>query len=234
MALPENQRKVYGSALGPDWSLNMSMKGTTKNSEHQITIEYNCEVKRIFSKDGDSEWPVFVELTNGKVYGCDFIISATGVIPATSMFTSDGSCDMVLAEDGGIQVNDRMETSVGDVYAAGDVCTAGWDKAAHWFQMRLWNQASQMGDYAARSMWEATQGRRISLDFCFEMFAHITRFFGYKVILLGNYDARGLGNNYQLLLRSTPGKKIELSNRKRSFENILLFFRRGVCEDCDL
>ena len=30
------------------------------------------------------KWPVFVELTNGKVYGCDFIVSATGVIPNTT------------------------------------------------------------------------------------------------------------------------------------------------------
>lgn len=27
MALPENQKKVYGSALGSDWSLNLPMIG---------------------------------------------------------------------------------------------------------------------------------------------------------------------------------------------------------------
>ena len=32
-------------------------------------------------------WPVYVELTNGKVIGCDFIISATGVVPAVAAFT---------------------------------------------------------------------------------------------------------------------------------------------------
>ena len=26
-------------------------------------------------------WPVYVELTNDKVYGCDFVVSATGVVP---------------------------------------------------------------------------------------------------------------------------------------------------------
>ena len=29
-------------------------------------------------------WPLYVKLTNGKVYGCDFIVSATGVIPNTT------------------------------------------------------------------------------------------------------------------------------------------------------
>lgn len=31
-------------------------------------------------------WPVYVELTNGKVYGCDFIVSATGVTPNIEPF----------------------------------------------------------------------------------------------------------------------------------------------------
>ena len=37
-----------------------------------------------------ASWPVYVKLTNNKVYGCDFIISATGVTPNTSIF-----CDQV-------------------------------------------------------------------------------------------------------------------------------------------
>ena len=102
-------------------------------------------------------------------------------------------------------VNDKMETNIADVYAVGDACTASWNLAPHWFQMRLWNQACQMGDYAARSMWASLNGDKIDLDFCFELFAHMTKFFNYKVILLGKYDARDLGNNYQLLLRTTEG-----------------------------
>lgn len=107
-------------------------------------------------------------------------------------------------------MNDKMETSIKDVYAAGDSCTAGWQWAKHWFQMRLWSQARQMGDYAARCMLDNMNQVEtkcsIQLDFCFEMFAHIASFFGFKCIMLGNYDARGLGNNYELLLRCTPGR----------------------------
>jgi len=32
------------------------------------------------------DWPVYVELTNGQVYGCDFVVSATGVTPNTWPF----------------------------------------------------------------------------------------------------------------------------------------------------
>ena len=42
-----------------------------------------------------------------------------------------------LAEDGGIQVNEKMQTSVPDVFAAGDICTASWDPAPHWLQVGL-------------------------------------------------------------------------------------------------
>lgn len=68
-------------------------------------VEYNCEVERLLhsqemeslslsetllsgteseSIDSDkTSWPFYVKLTNGKVYGADFIVSATGVTPNT-------------------------------------------------------------------------------------------------------------------------------------------------------
>ena len=106
-----------------------------------------------------------------------------------------------------MKVNDHMETSIKDVYACGDVCTASWNLSPHWFQMRLWDQALQMGDYAARSMWSSFINEKIELDFCFELFAHVTKCFNYKVILLGNYNAKGFeSSEYQLLVRFTESK----------------------------
>ena len=97
-----------------------------------------------------------------------------------------------------------METTITDVYASGDACTVSWTCSPHWFQMRLWDQALQMGDYAARSMWASFNNQAIQLDFCFELFAHITKFFNYKVILLGNFNAVGLEKSeYHLLIRYT-------------------------------
>ena len=49
------------------------------------------------------------------------------------------------------------------------------------FQMRLWSQARQMGAYAARCMVAASGGEKVHQDFCFELFAHVTKFFNYKV-----------------------------------------------------
>ncbi|XP_053391331.1 pyridine nucleotide-disulfide oxidoreductase domain-containing protein 1-like [Mercenaria mercenaria] len=151
-----------------------------------------------------SDWPVYVELTNGTLYGCDFVVSATGVEPNTQPFHAN---DFELAEDGGMKVNEKMQTSKADVYAAGDVCTACWEHASHWVQMRLWSQARQMSAYAAKCMVAHTQNEDIPMDFCFEIFAHVTRFFNYKVILLGRFNAQGLGSDHELLLRVTKGQE---------------------------
>jgi hypothetical protein len=99
--------------------------------------------------------------------------------------------------------------------------------------MRLWTQARQMGAYTGRCMVAHTSkkhlifqkkkirqlidsnysiivprtgGEDITLDFCFELFAHVTQFFGFKVVLLGLYNAQGLGNDYEILLRCTKGE----------------------------
>ncbi|XP_003385104.2 PREDICTED: pyridine nucleotide-disulfide oxidoreductase domain-containing protein 1-like [Amphimedon queenslandica] len=216
---------AMGSALGPDWSSGIKMIGNNKEKGRNVHVEYNCEVERLLdsqemkslsltetllsgteneSIDSDkTSWPFYVKLTNGKVYGADFIVSATGVIPNTDRLldTIDISKD-----DLGLVVDEEMRTSAVDVYAAGDVCTTSWPSVPNtWFQMRLWSQARQMGAYAAKCMLAHSGGESITLDFCFELFAHVTTFFGYKVVLLGCYNAQGLGKDYELLLRITNG-----------------------------
>lgn len=37
------------------------------------------------SSQGGETWPIYVQLSNDKIYGCDFVVSATGVIPNSSI-----------------------------------------------------------------------------------------------------------------------------------------------------
>ena len=53
--------------------------------------------------------------------------------------------------------------------------------------MRLWTQARQMGWYAAKCMAAASAGESIDMDFSFELFAHVTKFFIYKVRQIDKY-----------------------------------------------
>jgi hypothetical protein len=75
--------------------------------------------------------------------------------------------------------------------------------------MRLWTQARVCGHYAARAL----AGDMDELGFNFELFAHATQFFGYKVVLLGRYNGQGLGvegKDYKIMMRVTPGEVITL------------------------
>ncbi|XP_073337187.1 pyridine nucleotide-disulfide oxidoreductase domain-containing protein 1 [Pagrus major] len=237
-----------GSALGPDWHEGIVLRGAEQVS-CRVSVEYQCEVEKIFTSEellsspqqtlrpeNGGSWPVYIQLTNGKTFGCDFVVSATGVMPNTEPFLHGNK--FVLADDGGLRVDDHMMTSEPDVYAAGDVCTACWEHSPLWQQMRLWTQARQMGWYAGRCMAAHVLSEPIELDFCFELFSHITKFFNYKVVLLGKFNGQGLEPDHELLVRCTKGQeyvKVVLSGGRmvgavligetdleETFENLIL------------
>ncbi|KAJ8381913.1 hypothetical protein SKAU_G00026910 [Synaphobranchus kaupii] len=215
--------KKLGSALGPDWHEGIKMKGAYEVSR-RVHVEYQCEVLKVYTAEeflnsqheaqqspqpspdpSSGPWPVYIQLTNGKTYGCDFVVSATGVTPNTDPFLQGNN--FAVADDSGLKVDDHMRTSEPDVYAAGDVCTACWEPSPMWQQMRLWTQARQMGWFSARCMAADLLDEPIELDFCFELFAHITKFFNYKVVLLGKFNAQGLGQDHELLIRCTKERE---------------------------
>ncbi|KZC09569.1 PREDICTED: pyridine nucleotide-disulfide oxidoreductase domain-containing protein 1 [Dufourea novaeangliae] len=225
-----------GPALGPDWHNNFDIKSTAFKSA-KVQVEYECEVLKILNEfekaefNPTEEWPVYVELTNGKIIGCDFIVSATGVIPNSNIL---GLEDLKKAEDGGLLVDWKLETSEHDIYAAGDVCSAGWDLAKHWFQMRLWTQAHQMGRYAAKSMVSTLRNAEFLQDFCFEIFTHVTKFFDYKVVLIGLYNGQKLNNKYEILLRMTKGKEyIKLILEDGKMQGAVLIGDTDLEETCE-
>ena len=100
-------------------------------------------------EEEEEGWPVYVELTNGNVYGCDFVVSATGVVPNNAGElvvrgvgpVQDEGAELPLRlelvqEDGGVKVDTQMRTSLPCVYAAGDVCTPQWERHSDlWFQV---------------------------------------------------------------------------------------------------
>lgn len=192
-------KNLKSAALGPDWY--KKLEGISNEiGEQELEIVYKVEVKTV-TEETDKEYPLKVELTNGKTIECDFVISATGVEPAVN-FTWDQ--EPMKGPDGGLAVNDTQETSNKDVFAAGDVAHAAWTHAPHWFQLRLWTQARQMAGMAAKSMHARISNEEVLQDFCFELFTHCTTLFGFRVVLLGKYNGQGLGSDYEILLRTTP------------------------------
>jgi len=91
--------------------------------------------------------------------------------------------------------------------------------------MRLWSQARQMGHYAGKCMLAYANNEQDSLtmDFCFELFAHTTKFFNMKVVLLGNYHESDM-KKYENLIRVTPGKRKQIYASKLLISFIHFFF----------
>ncbi|OTF77509.1 pyridine nucleotide-disulfide oxidoreductase domain-containing protein, partial [Euroglyphus maynei] len=212
-------KNEFGVALGPDWSRELNLKGV--KSRKKVMIETKVEIVNVYHSidsipdniskkiDKNESWNIYVELTNGKIIGCDMIIVAIGVIPNSDVFVGDNNyMGLQLAADKGIMVDREMRTNLNDIYAAGDVCTVNWPQSPHWFQMRLWTQARQMGFYAAKCIqWHMNLANSDdpNLYFNFEVFTHVTQFFGFRVILLGLYDGQKIDNdNYKILCRVIP------------------------------
>lgn len=76
-------------SVGPDWikaferlATQESKPNTEGSSQPHLDIQFECELGEV--RDGDT-WPVSALLTNGVRVDCDFVVSATGVVPTTSI-----------------------------------------------------------------------------------------------------------------------------------------------------
>ncbi|KMY91130.1 pyridine nucleotide-disulfide oxidoreductase domain-containing protein 1 [Drosophila simulans] len=232
--LPKEQTNNHGAALGPDWHQTVDLSGAREGGEKRLPkIYYKSRINSVQDLADGAGALVKLEHEDGSFeqLTCDFIVSATGVWPNT-----DYTCDSPLqfSDDGGISVDEMMRTNLVDVFAAGDVCTAIWPAAMHWFQMRLWTQARQMGSMAGRSMAAASEGESVYQDFCFELFGHVTKLFGYPVVLLGRFNGQDLGRDYEILVRCTRNKEyIKFVLQNGRLRGAMLIGNTDLAETCE-
>eukprot|EP00212_Chloropicon_laureae_P007360 CAMPEP_0197497618 /NCGR_PEP_ID=MMETSP1311-20131121/52479_1 /TAXON_ID=464262 /ORGANISM="Genus nov. species nov., Strain RCC856" /LENGTH=265 /DNA_ID=CAMNT_0043043291 /DNA_START=52 /DNA_END=849 /DNA_ORIENTATION=- len=185
----------FSHALGPKWTMQLDPTRSDGQAQTSVDILYRNKLVDVVEGgkgkgEGEGEWPIYAVLSNGEKIGADYVISCIGVAPNTSWLEG---CDFDIAEDGGLRVDETMQTSVPDVYAAGDVCTLSEAiTGPQFFQIRLWSQARMTAEFAAHCMVNTKEAE--FLDLGFDLFTHITYFFGRKVILLGLYDGQGLGD----------------------------------------
>lgn len=219
-----------GAALGPDWHRLVDMSGASENNSDNMRIHFGVEVTSI-SRNHEGDHPIIVELTDGSKISSDFVVSATGVHPHVDFQCDD---EFKLGPEGGIVIDELMRTSVDSIFAAGDVCFAGWEHSKFWHQMKLWTQARQMGMMAGKSIVAQHQKEEIYQDFCFELFSHVTKLYGYQVVLLGKFNGQGLDDNYELLFRITPDKEyIKFVLKDGRLIGALLIGETGLEETCE-
>ena len=88
-----------------------------------------------------------VVLAGGQTIACEMVVAGIGVRPATSVLTNSG---IDVAD--GVMVNEYLETSQPDIYAAGDV--ANYQDLLFGKRRRVehWDNAVSQGQYAARAL----------------------------------------------------------------------------------
>jgi NAD(P)H-nitrite reductase large subunit len=195
-----------GAGLGPRWLDLLDDRFANRegkmSAQPSVRLELGVAVESVRGRGDDARGPLEVRLSNGRVYECDVVVSATGVVPNTEFLGRE----FRRGGDGGVAVNERLETSCRDVFAAGDCASCEFADGRNWFQMRLWSQAQVTAGYCARAM----VGDVDELGFAFDVFAHATQFFGLDVALLGRFNGQGLGErdrDFSVILRCEPGRR---------------------------
>jgi NADPH-dependent 2,4-dienoyl-CoA reductase/sulfur reductase-like enzyme/nitrite reductase/ring-hydroxylating ferredoxin subunit len=156
-----------------------------------------------------------VTLSGGSVVEADFVVVGAGVKPLTSVAEHSG-----LAVDGGISVNEYLETSAAGIYAAGDVARWPDPHTGQRIRVEHWVVAERQGQVAARNM----LGQRVRFDtvpfFWSQHYDLAIRYVGYaeqwdRVAIDGSLEAQDASVSY---LRD--GKTLAVATVSRNLRNL--------------
>jgi 3-phenylpropionate/trans-cinnamate dioxygenase ferredoxin reductase component len=96
-----------------------------------------------------------VRTAGGRAVDCDFVVVGIGVVPRVELAKDAG-----LAVDNGVVVDERLQTSVPNVFAAGDIARALHPFFGARIRVEHWANALHQGPAAARAM----LGEPVSFD----------------------------------------------------------------------
>ena len=114
--------------------------------EHGVTVHGSDELERF---DGQEGTVSRVITRGGLELGAQAVIVGAGVTPDIGLAQRAG---IEIGERGGVLCSSRLESSVGGIYAAGDICE--YESAIHGGHVRIehWDVAFNHGRTAARNM----------------------------------------------------------------------------------
>lgn len=172
-----------------------------KLQEGNIKVETNVEVIEILNEKG---WVSGVRINDGRMFSCQRVIESVGVRPNTQFLIGSG-----IDLQGGIPVNDRMETNLPGIYAAGDVAMTRDSITLEWVNNAIWPAASRQGRVAG---WNMTGGNHTYLN---NLNLNAITLFGLQVMAAGHPN----------LLQNETGIKVFIREEKESYRKIVI--RKG-------
>lgn len=112
---------------------------------HGCQVFLNTECREIL---GDNGRVVGIETKDDRTIECDLVVFAIGVRPGTDWLAGSG---FELDGQGGIVVNDNLQTSLPDIYAAGDCTSVVWFNDVRRPE-QLWYTSRDQGRVAGLNM----------------------------------------------------------------------------------
>jgi NAD(P)H-nitrite reductase large subunit len=109
-----------------------------------VNVHTSTRVDAIEKGSGDS---LKVKLDSGEVLDADLVISATGVAANIQFLEGSG-----VETDSGVLVNDRLQSNIPDIYAAGDVCQGKDFSTGEYSVQAIQPTAADHGRIAAMNM----------------------------------------------------------------------------------
>lgn len=103
-----------GDGILPMWEDKFRQFARATMEQHGINVITNTFVKEFDVKKGKISG---VQINSTQTQATDFVIMSVGIKPNTHLLTSKGA---EYIGNGAVKVNERMETNLPDIYAAGD------------------------------------------------------------------------------------------------------------------
>lgn len=128
-----------------------------------------------------------VRLTNNQEIPADLVVFAMGTKPRSALAHA---ANIILLENGSIKVDDELRTSDPNIFAAGDVISFQNPFGPDIQMSNKWRAAKTQGRIAAQNM---ASGHKA---YHHEIPAHISSFFGFKVIISGDVRSAPLTSSF--------------------------------------
>lgn len=120
------------------------------------------------------EQHVGISLSDGDMISADVLVVGIGAQPRTELAVQAG-----ITVDNGIAVNERLETSVADIYAAGDCCSFPHPLyGGRRLRLEAWRNAQDQGVLAAANLMGATHSYHAVPYFWSDQFDHTLQIAG--------------------------------------------------------
>lgn len=137
-----------------------------------VMIHYHTQVRQAIGKNG---WVIGVETMDGATVPCHLLAVAVGVRPRMELTRTAG-----LPTDRGILVDEYLQTSVPDIFAAGDVAQVFDPRSRQSVLDTLWSTALAQGCAAGANM----TGART--PYVKEVALNVTRLAGLTTTIIGS------------------------------------------------